>query len=687
MAEVVDIAYRAKLDDLRAELAKLPGISDKEAKKMVNGLDRQLRRAEKAAKRAAKKMKKDSDKISKGLEGAKQAAEGFQGQLGGGAGVIEKFGRSIIEINAAAGPFAAGMVAGGLALAGVGFVAFEASGRLISFIEDAAAGAETLRGPFAAGTDGATDSIGVFTDKLEGSRQAGTRLQVLLAGDLASSFDGMLDVATGVAGRLEGLVGVMVALEAQSEKVRAITFAVTSVLSLGAVNLAAYATGLGSVEEEGAELNRVLTEQIAIEERAKKQREAELDLRKAVAEAARQNAADRDKIARKEEARRRAVTAEIGKRFAATERLAALERAAIVEGLSDQDKLIAASDLRIEALDKLEQTSKEAGAADGARIAETARLSRQLAALDAERLKVEQDAAAKSQAAMEATLAQLDTMRDSFTTTLDAAAQAWRQAVAETVATAAELAGTVTSTVLDTLQSLKAAQIDAASEAIDRQLDGLDKLKAKRSDLQAAVLSAETKIESAQASAQANALKSEITNSKTRIKNRRGEAMQLAKQEKALRVAGSDAAAIEALVKSVAILGPPVPPNFAGIAGFASAGVIGAAQSAEARRAPLPEFHVGTGRRGTADEVEALLTRDQTVNTARGTAAAGGPAAVADRNNTGRGGPSIVNQIIVGRRVIAQAVAEAFESDASVGRALDERTRTVMGQVPIFSGA
>ena len=49
----IELAYRADLVQLKAELGKIPGVTDKEAKAMVKALDGQLKRAEKSARKAA----------------------------------------------------------------------------------------------------------------------------------------------------------------------------------------------------------------------------------------------------------------------------------------------------------------------------------------------------------------------------------------------------------------------------------------------------------------------------------------------------------------------------------------------------------------------------------------------------------------------------------------------------------
>ena len=58
-SRTVEISYKADIANLKANLEKIPGITEKEAKAMVKALDRNLQKAEKAAKRAAKNSRKE----------------------------------------------------------------------------------------------------------------------------------------------------------------------------------------------------------------------------------------------------------------------------------------------------------------------------------------------------------------------------------------------------------------------------------------------------------------------------------------------------------------------------------------------------------------------------------------------------------------------------------------------------
>lgn len=81
MADVnksVEISYRADIKQLLANLKQMPGITEKQAKEMVTGLNKQLRQAEKAAARAAKTTVKSFDQMGKAANRASINARGLR---------------------------------------------------------------------------------------------------------------------------------------------------------------------------------------------------------------------------------------------------------------------------------------------------------------------------------------------------------------------------------------------------------------------------------------------------------------------------------------------------------------------------------------------------------------------------------------------------------------------------------
>lgn len=92
MAQNVDFNLRADISNLKAELAKIPGLTDKEAKAMVRNLDRQLKAAEKASKSATTQM-------TKGWSKAGGELKTFQGQARNTEGVIRGLARGVGSVS------------------------------------------------------------------------------------------------------------------------------------------------------------------------------------------------------------------------------------------------------------------------------------------------------------------------------------------------------------------------------------------------------------------------------------------------------------------------------------------------------------------------------------------------------------------------------------------------------------
>ena len=119
--EVVDISLRADISDLRSELGKLPGITDKEAKAMVQSLERQMRRAEKASKQAANASKKNFGQMERSLRNTtrslNQMGRGLEGVSPGLGGALQGAGALTSALTMLASPL--GLVTTGIVAAGV----------------------------------------------------------------------------------------------------------------------------------------------------------------------------------------------------------------------------------------------------------------------------------------------------------------------------------------------------------------------------------------------------------------------------------------------------------------------------------------------------------------------------------------------------------------------------------------
>jgi len=74
-SSAVDFTLRANITDLKSELGKIPGITDKEARKMAGAMEKGLLRAEKAAKKAGQAMRGDLGKsVDQAIEKTKGLA-------------------------------------------------------------------------------------------------------------------------------------------------------------------------------------------------------------------------------------------------------------------------------------------------------------------------------------------------------------------------------------------------------------------------------------------------------------------------------------------------------------------------------------------------------------------------------------------------------------------------------------
>lgn len=122
--EIVNISIQADIAKLRAELAKMPGVGDKEAAKLVTNLTKQYKKAEVAAKKSADATKQafssNLQKISGSAAGAAAALGGTFGQIGAAAqGVL----KPLAEVGLTMGPAGAIGIGAAAAVVAMGLVA------------------------------------------------------------------------------------------------------------------------------------------------------------------------------------------------------------------------------------------------------------------------------------------------------------------------------------------------------------------------------------------------------------------------------------------------------------------------------------------------------------------------------------------------------------------------------------
>lgn len=233
MAESIDIELKVKTDTALAELRKLPGITEKEAKAMASALNRNWKQAEKDAQRASRQMAKD---FEKGLDSIKGSAEKLAGMIGGPVGDVadlaldlgEKMSNTAGAIGAAGA--AAGVTAAAVAAVGVSFVSLSnAAITARDRLEEAGLAAELPDAALQSLADyeGATSDLSVAMD----------RFTVLVGSQTAEALAGMVALlAQGV----EALASISAAattagtaLNTVAETAQSVARAGTAIGSLG----------------------------------------------------------------------------------------------------------------------------------------------------------------------------------------------------------------------------------------------------------------------------------------------------------------------------------------------------------------------------------------------------------------------------------------------------------------------
>ena len=231
--ERVSVEYEAKLDDFRAQLAKMPGYTDKSAKATVAALDRQLAAATRAAKASAKSQAGSFKTIEGGLSSLKKAASGIGGPLYGAVDTFEDLFESATKAGSVMGP--AGILVGGLAAIGVG--AYAAHSALQSMIGSAemAAGRLQEMGLDAEIPPAALASIQEYNAQVAASAAASDVLAVTTAGPLAEAFGKAEAFFTGAKLALAGYSEESEETSATQRQLWGAAEAVAGVLTLGAL--------------------------------------------------------------------------------------------------------------------------------------------------------------------------------------------------------------------------------------------------------------------------------------------------------------------------------------------------------------------------------------------------------------------------------------------------------------------
>lgn len=195
-SETVNIRFQAEMAQLKAELEKLPGITDKQAAAVYRTWNRRMKEADREAKKAAKAALDATKRQQLAYEGLKQTASNLGGSIGNAAGAIDNMVSSSKALGAALGP--TGMLIGaatvGLgALAAAGTAAAYSLHGIVDSADEAIDRLREIEGtePISQAALVAIDDYNASTLRLE---SATLQLKVALAEDLAPAFATIVDL-------------------------------------------------------------------------------------------------------------------------------------------------------------------------------------------------------------------------------------------------------------------------------------------------------------------------------------------------------------------------------------------------------------------------------------------------------------------------------------------------------------
>ena len=189
--ETIRLEFVAELRELRKNLAEMPDMTEDAAKEMVTRLRKQYKKAERESKKLAKAMKNDGQRMGDALEGAKRAAEGVGGAIGGTAGQVEHFAVAASKLSGALGPAGTAALAVAAGVTAAGAAAVLMTGAAFSLASSAHESAQELeKMGVAAELDPAkVESLKRLDDTLSALKVSAMMLQVTLGGPVADSLE------------------------------------------------------------------------------------------------------------------------------------------------------------------------------------------------------------------------------------------------------------------------------------------------------------------------------------------------------------------------------------------------------------------------------------------------------------------------------------------------------------------
>jgi hypothetical protein len=674
----VDLNLRADLSALRGELAKIPGLTEVEAKRMVKTLATNFKSAERATATAAKKINAE---MSGALGDIQQGA---QVAFGGVVGDLVDVGRAFGGLATAIGPVGLGVagVAAGAAVGVAGLAMLQRSAlasvdalhelgipvdpAMEASIEQANAAMDAL----GAGFDLAVVTIG---SKFAPVVQQGAELILHFgykAADAIAAFD---DGQVTLEGFARFLTGAFV--EALMSPIRTLALFGLGVAELGealGLNVEHLRRGsqmiMGFADQAKAavvsnvELDGVLSN---LDPRVRKLTDATL----------RQVQARNDdhKATKKQTESNRELEAALGRWGSLTEQVAAINSSANEDQLDDVGRLQAAAEAQLGDLERIRVAYQQLGEqgvfvsaeltkVDEAQAAVKARLVRDveaLAAVTEDLTSAYTENAAAAQRAGAEVQAWVETNRT------------WVDGVGQISESVNALVGAATDQVIAASEK----QVATAEEDRDRAVSAYDEARTQFEQNVSGMSAADQAAHQAKIE-RLRAEKREATKTYASVKQKAQEAALAAFETQ------QAAAYSNAIVQSAVVFMTMIPAfSWAAWGALPLAGAVAAGSLATAvatiASAPRPTFHTGgivggaPVRGGSPDEVDTRLTAGEGVLTRRGVATLGGADAVAGLNRGQRSGANGATSVFLNNRVLAQVFAD--------GRVRAQGTSPVIG--------
>lgn len=613
-SETIDLKLRADISQLQANLAEIPGITEKEATKMVRALDKQLKRAEKSAKKAGQAGKKSF----KGMQDSAGEADSVLQGLASGLDLIDPKLGAMARL---AGDAAGGMEAmaraakGGLVVMGALGAALAVAGAAYHFLKQDLDEAEEKQRAAAATADEMS--------------KAYARLEAVL-----TDVDDQIALATGTIeeweikarkamGNVADAYGPSIkASEAHLRAMKNEALVIERNFKIGQqhrdeMNKAAEA--VANAERRLAQLNKTRDDAVGKVEllafhqnELKKTAEAEAEAEKALTEALRAQKEAAAETAREEADR----ATQMAERAAAVEQLAQIEAAANAVGLSGVAAIRYERDQELAQIDELATAHENLNGVVEAREAVSGKFwAQEQASIQATIREAEQ--------AEEQVAAFLQGIQDEQSATTMAIAGS----VADIAGAAAQVFSVVSEARVSAFEDAKQALFDLGEEASQADRD--------------------------QAMAAIDASKAA--------------AKKAFNMEKAMSI--SEALINGAVAVTSALTIPPP-------AGFVAAAAVSATVAAQVATiaAMQPSFHTG-GLVGDPSERMATLRTGEGVLTRQGVNAIGGPSGLSDANRGQGGGSAPIRlELRVGNNV-AQEVVYAGTRGPGRGRQATQALR------------